>query len=228
MASKYGGPVLELGCGTGRVLLPTARAGIHITGLDLSQSMLDICREKLHREPHAVSDRVNLVQGNMTSFALAEQFRLITIPFRSFQHLVTVEDQLTCLLCIYDHMARGSHLILDIYNPDIRRLSEGTIRQGDEPSFRLPDGSMVVRVFEATVDLARQMLNGHMTYYVAHQDGTRERVVQPFPFRFLYRYEIEHLLTRAGFYVEAVYGEFDQSEFGNNYPGELILVAQKP
>src|SRR5271165_7218240 len=89
-ASLSGGPVLELGCGTGRMLVPLAQAGLHVTGLDISQRMLERAAEKRARLEAAQHDRVRLVQGDMTLFDLGEQFPLVIIPFRPFQHLLTV------------------------------------------------------------------------------------------------------------------------------------------
>jgi len=100
-AIQSGGSVLEVGCGTGRVLIPTAREGIPITGLDLSEHMLDICRQKLKEEPREVQDRAILIQGDMRVFSLGKTFSLVTTPFRPFQHLLTVEDQLSCLSSIH-------------------------------------------------------------------------------------------------------------------------------
>jgi len=96
-ALSAGGPVLEVGCGTGRVLIPTARAGVETVGLDLSTHMLAVCRKRLEAEPEPVRSRARLVQADMRRFELGRKFTLATIPFRPFQHLLTVEDQLSCL-----------------------------------------------------------------------------------------------------------------------------------
>ena len=85
-AQESGGPVLEVGCGTGRILIPTARARIEIVGLDLSFHMLDVCRKRLLKEPKDVQSRVQLVEADMRHFALGQAFRLVTTPFRPFQH----------------------------------------------------------------------------------------------------------------------------------------------
>ena len=114
-AAKSGGPVLEVGCGTGRVLIPTARAGISITGLDLSDHMLDVCREALIEEPELVQNQVKLVQGDMRDFYLGKKFALVTTPFRPFQHLITIEDQIKCLENIQNHLEPGGKFILDIF-----------------------------------------------------------------------------------------------------------------
>ena len=67
-----------------------------------------------------------------------------------------------------------------------------------------------------------------MYYYVTHPDGRQERGVHAFPMRWLYRFEAEHLLVRCGFEVEHLYADYDKSEYGSKYPGELIFVARKP
>src|SRR5262245_49105001 len=99
-AVHAGGPVLEIGCGTGRVLVPTARAGVEIVGLDMSPQMLGICRLRLSSESPAVQEKATLAHADMRRFDLGRAFTLVTIPFRPFQHLLTVDDQLACLSCI--------------------------------------------------------------------------------------------------------------------------------
>ena len=121
-ARKCGGRTLELGCGTGRVLIPTAVARCDITGLDLSVYMLQKCREKLAAQPQEVQKRVKLIQGDMTDFKTGEKYALITLPFRPFQHLITVEEQKACLGCIHEHLEPRGRLIIDIFNPNPLRL----------------------------------------------------------------------------------------------------------
>ncbi|MFQ5872364.1 MAG: class I SAM-dependent methyltransferase [Dehalococcoidia bacterium] len=224
---ESGGPVLELGCGTGRVLIPTARAGVTITGVDLSDQMLDACRRKLTQEPTEVQARVDLIQGDICDFKLGRKFKLVTIPFRPFQHLITVEDQLACLACVHRHLEPEGRFVLDVFNPDIGLLTPRK-EEGGEQSFRMPDGREVVRTFRnASVDLHRQVIDAELIYYVSHPDGGQERRVHSFPMRYFFRFELEHLLLRAGFQVEALYGDFDRSEYGSKYPGELIFIACK-
>ena len=124
LAQESRGPVLEVGCGTGRVLIPTARAGVEIVGLDLSPSMLAVCREGLAAEPAEVQARVQLVEADMRDFDLGREFALATIPFRPFQHLTTVEDQIACLHAIHRHLRPGGRLVLDIFNPYLPALVE--------------------------------------------------------------------------------------------------------
>ena len=121
-AQRQGGPVLELGCGTGRVLIPTARAGIEIVGLDASPRMLEICRARIEREPADVSARARVVEGDMRTFELGRQFALVTLPFRPFQHLATVPEQLACLTTIRRHLCPGGRVIVDLFNPSLEAL----------------------------------------------------------------------------------------------------------
>ena len=229
-AKETGGPVLEVGCGTGRVLLPTARAGVEIVGLDLSPHMLDVCRARLAQEPPELRARVRLALADMRSFELRPGFALATLPFRPFQHLLTVADQLACLESIRRHLARGGRLILDVFNPSLDYLANPRLGEehGDEPEFRTPDGRRVYRRMRMLAcDRAAQVNQHELVYYVTHPDGRQERFVHAFPLRYLFRFEAEHLLARAGFEVEHVYGGYDKQPFGTSHPGELILVARR-
>ena len=82
-ARQAHGPVLEIGCGTGRVLLPIARAGVDMTGMDASPEMLEICRRRLQSEGLSSTT----ILADMRNFQLGSRFALVTIPFRPFQHL---------------------------------------------------------------------------------------------------------------------------------------------
>ncbi len=229
-AKESGGPVLEVGCGTGRVLIPTARAGIEIVGLDLSSHMLNVCRNLLMKEPRDVQSKIQLVEADMRHFSLGQSFMLITMPFRPFQHLTTVDDQLSCLQCIYRHLAKQGRLILDIFNPSLESLTRENVGQewGDEPEFTTSDGRRVVRRHKiVSQDRFNQIEYVEMVYYVTHPDGQQERLVHSFPMRYLFRFEAEHLLTRCGFEIEQVYADFDKGPYGSKYPGELIFVARK-
>jgi SAM-dependent methyltransferase len=229
-AQASGGPVLEVGCGTGRILIPTARAGVDIVGLDLSPHMLRICQQRLLDEPAAVQSRVRLHQADMRNFDLGQTFSLVTLPFRPFQHLTTVADQLACLRALHRHLADEGRLILDLFNPSLPALTRDNLGQefGDEPEFTTPDGRRVVRRHRIVArDLANQINQVELVYNVTHPDGREERLVHAFPMRYLFRFEAEHLLGRSGFAVEAVYSDYDKSPYGAQYPGELIFVAKR-
>ncbi len=229
LAAQANGPVLELGCGTGRVLIPIAREGGPVTGIDLSEHMLDVCRSKLAKESTAVQARTRLVHADIRDFNLGARFRLITIPFRPFQHLVTVREQLACLGCVHRHLEPGGLLALDVFKPNIERLGEQRVGAVEELApAELSDGRTVRRTTKVTaIDLDGQVIDTETTYETTHGDGRVETVIHAFPFRYFFRYEVEHLLTRAGFQIEAVYGDFDGSPIGA-HRRELIFVARRP
>jgi SAM-dependent methyltransferase len=105
-------PVLELGCGTGRVTLAIARAGVAVTGLDLSAGMLAVARRK-----GADAPAVRWLRGDMRAFDLGERFGLICIPHRTFQHLLTEAEQRATLACCRAHLRAGGRLALNVFNP---------------------------------------------------------------------------------------------------------------
>ena len=230
LARQAQGPVLEMACGTGRVLVPSARAGATMVGVDLSEGMLDACRAKLDLEPAAVQQRVELLQGDMRSFDLGRTFELITIPFRGFQHLLTVDDQRAALHRLRSHLPHGGRLVVDVFNPALQFLGDERwlVNPLVEPEFSMPDGRRVVRRFRITTrDYANQVQGMEMAYDITWPDGRTERRHDAFSLRYLFRFEAEHLLEREGFHVEAVYGDYDKSPFGAKYPGEIILIGRR-
>ncbi len=229
-ARQADGPILELGCGTGRVLVPTASAGKQIVGLDSSEPMLARCRQKPAQQPADVQDRALLVHGDMRRFSLGKDFGLLTIPFRGFQHLLPVEEQLTCLGCVYRHLAPGGRLILDVFHTYLWRLLDPKFEEEIEevPETPLPDGRRFRRTSRvATVHLAEQYNEIELIHYVTYPDGRSERLAQSFPFRYFFRYEVEHLLGRAGFKLVELFGSFDRAALRDDSP-DMIFVAEKP
>ena len=224
------GKTLELGCGTGRILLPIAVSGCNITGLDLSTYMLAKCQAKLNEQPSDVQARVKLIQGNMTSFVTGERYSLVTTPFRAFQHLISVEQQQSCLGCIRQHLISDGLWILDLFNPFPPALVDDPKYRAeteDFPEIQLRDGRTLRRTHRIT-DFHRNLQYNEveLIYYVSNPDGKTERFVHAFPMRYFFRYEMEHLLNLCGFTVVDLYGDFDKSAFSDSSP-EMIFVAKK-
>ena len=145
-AARVDGPILELASGTGRVLIPIARTGKRIVGVDRSRQMLDRCREKVAAEPAAVRDRITLHDADMRDFDVRERFATAIIPFRPVQHLTSIDDQLSCLDAIRRHLLPGGRLVFDVFNPDLKRIaSASTDEFEDTPDTPLPDGSVFRR-----------------------------------------------------------------------------------
>src|SRR3954467_5004750 len=118
LAQESGGPVLELGCGTGRVLLPIAALGIACVGVDASPAMLAALRAK---NPPS---NLELVEARMETFDLGgRRFRLVTSPFRAFLHLLDVEAQLAAPADLRRHLAPGGAVALDVFDPKLAWLA---------------------------------------------------------------------------------------------------------
>lgn len=227
-ARDAGGNVLEIGCGTGRVLIPTARAGVPIAGIDESADMLAQCAEKLQRETAEVRDRVELHQSDGRDFDLGEAFALVTAPFRVMQHQITVEDQLRFLACVRRHLDPGGRFVFDAFNPSFAALvaADGVERE-DVPDTPLGDGRSFRRTARVKhVRFVDQVSEVELIYYVKDApDAEPQRTVQSFDMRWYLRNELVHLLARAGFAVSAIYGEFDRSPL-TDASKEIIVVAQ--
>jgi SAM-dependent methyltransferase len=225
-ARMYGDPVLELGCGTGRITLAIAEAGYRIVGLDSSKNMLEHAVAKRNSLSREARERIHLVQGDMTQFDLGEKFHAVIIPFRPFQHLLETEEQIRCLECSRKHLAENGRLLVDFFQTDPERMHDPKFHQEvrlieDD----LPDGRHVVlseRV--AAYHRALQRNDVEMIFDVTHADHRKERLVMAWTLRYFFRYEVQHLLANCGFKLEATYGSFDSAPLGDCSP-EMIFVA---
>jgi SAM-dependent methyltransferase len=230
-AAAAAGPLVELGCGTGRVLLPLARAGHEITGVDLSPWMLDRCRDKLAGEPEAVRARVSLAQADMTSFELDRQVSGILCAFNSFHHLRTADEQLACLERCREHLRADGLLALDLFNPDPAPDGAG----GEEQSagravseiVEWTQGRHLSRTLTCEYDRLAQCNECTMTYRIVESDGATRELTETFPLRLIFRFELEHLLARAGFRVLEIYGDYDRSPFRETSVGMIVLATPR-
>ncbi len=231
MSAAVSGGLLELGCGTGRVLLPIARAGHEITGLDLAGHMLARCRAKLQAEPPEVRDRVTLLEADMTSFGLDRRFTQIYCAFGTFHHLRTTDQQLACLGRCRQHLRARGTLILDLINPDPApsSVNNDVPADADMPAAIVDwtDGRQI-RSWATVRDCHRslQCNDCEVTYEIVEADGTTQRLTETFPMRLLYRYELEHLLARCGFRVVTLYGDYDRSAFSDESLGMIVVAEQ--
>lgn len=224
-AERTGGPLLELGCGTGRLLLPLAEAGYQITGVDMSEQMLAIARAKL--DEAGLSDHATLIQDDMRAVRLDQRYRLAFIAINSFMHLTTMEDQLAALRVWREALVPGGLLIIDLYNPNPQRLLEADGRVELQGRWFDPDtGATVMKHFSRTLDDARQLQHVLFIYDEVFPDGALRRTLAPFQARYVFRFEGELLLDKAGFTPEQVYGSYDLDP----YTGEserMIFVARR-
>src|SRR5277367_605085 len=232
---EFRDPVLELGCGTGRITLALAAAGHRVSVLVISERMLERCNQKRAAMPTEARERVHLVQGDMTRFDLGEKFRVVIIPFRPLQHLLEIDAQISCLESVRRHLQaegrvfgrRGGRLILDVFQTDAERMHDPSyLKEGPVTEYTMPDGRRV-RITEKVTAFhrAEQRNDVEMIFYVTDARGKEERLVFAWTLRYFFRYEVEHLLARCGFKVSAVYGDFDRSPLGDTSP-EMIFVAE--
>src|SRR6202044_445442 len=143
---------------------------------DASESMLDRCRRKLASETEDMRSRVVLERGDMRDFRFNVPFQLVTIPFRPFQHLYSVAEQLACLASIHRALADGGRLILDVFNPSLTALVDQTRlqEQSSGAPFTLPDRRVVERTERVTGrDYAKQIVFVDLIFSVTHPDGRR-------------------------------------------------------
>ena len=224
-AMNSGGPVLELGCGTGRVSIAIAELGLTVMGIDLSPRMLEAARRKA--VDRGLDESCLFHHGDMRSFKLDQQFPLIVIPFRSFQSLLTLEDQRSTLMATKKHLLPGGKLIFDVFAPDIQMLATN-----DEGFFHIQD------VFDPLTNNSlaiwgKNKFNhaeqtNHVKLFIDEVDSggaILSRLYRDWVVRYFFRYEMQLLLENSGFMVEAVYGDFGQAPL-NEHSDDMVWVAR--
>ncbi len=224
-ACRTGDPILELGCGTGRVLLPLAQAGYRVFGVDISAAMLARARAKANQS--GLVRRVHLIQSNATTLALARTFSLILYAANSFMHHTTQQEQCHVLARLRDHLRPGGLLILDLFNPDMHDMVEHDghvelVRQWHEEE----TGAIVQKFQSVRVSPVRQLLDVTYVYDRVFPDGRVERTVAPFQLRYVWPEEIPLLLERAGLQLEALYGTYELDPLDDGSP-RLVVVARR-
>ena len=226
-ARSAGGSVLELGCGTGRVAIPIAQAGIEIVGLDSSAAMLEVARRKAEKAPGARGLR--LVEADMRDFSLDEVFGLVIIPFRGFLSLLSVEDQIQALANVRAHLAPGGKLAFNIFVPDLNML----VQEGDV-AYHLRDvtdsdtGRRLVVWHQSAYDNHNQIIDARVIVDDLEADGVvGRRFYRDFQLRYSHRWEIRHLLEVCGFEIVDLFGDFERSPFDETST-EMVWVARAP
>ncbi|MBU0638468.1 MAG: class I SAM-dependent methyltransferase [Planctomycetes bacterium] len=228
-AERCGGPILELGAGTGRITWALGSAGYDVTGLDLSAAMLAQAEAKHQTMPATSRDRVRFVHGNMADFQLHQSFALVLIAYRSFQSLTDPAAQRRCLQCIHRHLKTGGRLIIDVFDPRLEYCVPGSRSTYNEASYRHPDSghSVNVAVVERHTDPMTQTIRELWRFTECDEAG---RVVrqddETLTMRWIYRQEMRYLFELCGFVVEAEFSDFAASPPA--YGKEQIWVVRKP
>lgn len=212
MAGRCTGPVLELGCGTGRVTWPLAQAGHEVWALDLSPRMLELARAKAASHPADVGARVHWVQADMADFALQPRFGFIFVPFRAFQALLTPDAQRACLVLIRDHLSPGGRAVLDLFDPRLEYLvpDAGPVCSVLPACVHPETGREVqIAVVSRQTDPATQTFVERWQFTEVDERGqTLRQEHSDLRLRWSFRQELAHLIELCGLRVEALYGDF--------------------
>lgn len=227
-AHSKGQATLEVACGTGRVAIRLAQAGIEVVGLDRSPAMLAVAREK----SAGMSD-VRWVQGDMQSFDLGQTFGLVIIPGHSFQNILTAADQVRTLECIRRHLMPGGTLVVHLDHLSVSWLGELTRDQGgvfqSAKTFTHPRTGQRIRTAQAwSYEPASQTA---ISQTIWEAIGENDEVVDrwesgPLRFHCVFRFEMHHLLECAGYVIESVFGDFYGSELQDD-SSEMVWVAER-
>jgi ubiquinone/menaquinone biosynthesis C-methylase UbiE len=219
--------VLELACGTGRVSIRLALDGLQVVGLDSSPAMLAVARKK-----SASLNNMRWVQSDMRFFNLNESFGLIIIPAHSYQNLLSVQDQISCLERIHQHLSPEGVLVVHLDHQEMDWLGDlvgdlgGVFEEAE--SFNHPDTGQQIRTSRAwSYQPATQTAISETVWEEFDGEGKVSDRWESGPLRFhcAFRFEMEHLLARTGFEVQAVYGDFFGGELQDN-SAEMVWVAK--
>lgn len=225
LAGDAGGPVLELGCGTGRVLEPCVAAAGGGVGVDSSPAMLERARRRL--DAAGLSDRVELRLGDVRTVRLDRRFPLVTIPFRSLFHLPGEDDCLAALATVREHLGPGGRFAGDVFVPDPELMASRQDHHGFAGEVRHPDTGQRVALWEHhSFDAVAQVAHKRRVTEVLDDDGLvlerRHRLLDVY---FRYPNEVLRLLAAAGFTVEQVFGGFDGRPL-DSAAEDLIWIAR--
>ena len=226
LAREAGGRVLEVACGTGRIAVVLAERGFDVTGVDVSEGMLTMARRKAAQCPAAVRDRLTFAVQDMTCLDLPGRFGLVFVPFRSFQHLLTVDLQRKALNAMARHLEAGGLLALHLFDPRLDLLLDASPPPPEISAIDPSTGHrFVAEVLRTRFDHLAQVRLDLWRY--REMDSARRLLdedTREMALRWTYRHELRHLLELCGFAVEAEYGDFAGAPAA--YGKELIIVAR--
>ena len=215
--ARIGEPALELACGSGRLLIPFAEAGVDIAGLDISEPMLALAREKAAQR----GVEIDVVHADVRDFDLGRTFRCIFFPANAMHHLLTRQDVESCLACVRRHLASDGRLIIGILNPSLAILSRSPDEHFPVGEYDAPDGAGKVIVTEQNrYDSVAQV---NRVCFTHRWEASGDTLELRFAMRMFFPQEIEALLAHNGFVVEAVYGDYGEESLTSESPKQLIV-----
>lgn len=222
-AELSGGKILELACGSGRVLLPLAQEGYELTGVDNSEKMLEIAQQRLQEEK--LVDHCQLVNQDMRTLQLNQKYRLAIIALGSFGHITTRKDQQSTLAAVRAHLSPGAALIIDISNSDARYMEDLSGHILHQGTWATQDGYHYTHFVSPASSSEKHLLELTHFYERHHQGGPVERTIITTLLYLFERSELELLLEQAGFVIKDIYGDYDLGPFDLDSP-RMICVAE--
>jgi SAM-dependent methyltransferase len=232
LAEQYAGslPIIEYGCGTGRITIPLARAGYKIYGIDISRQMLHRGRGKVVLEKPPVPDNAVLIQGNMVSHKLDTLHKLVIVPFTAFLHLTETSQQRAALLNFNDNLEKGGYLLVDIFNPHVGRLADsmsGNKFVIEEKRHRLPNGELLVRYHTGTYDPSTQ--RSEWRFYIEvynYENQLTRKYTEEATVQVIFPNEWRLLLELTGFKIIEEWGDYNRGAFTSD-SNRMLFLAQK-
>jgi SAM-dependent methyltransferase len=216
-----GGPVLEIGVGTGRLFVEARRRGLDVRGIDVSPAMIARCRAKL--EP---ADRERVWVEDAVRMRVERRYALVCAPFRVLSHVHDTADQLRLIDGVRDCLEPGGAFVFDLYVPNLKLLREGLPELADFDGEHAPGRRLRRVVSSRPADLSRQTNTVRMSFLWEEEDG-EHRGEWEFEMRFFFRFEIEHLVARSKLVLEAICGDFAGGPLTAD-SREYVVVCRRP
>jgi ubiquinone/menaquinone biosynthesis C-methylase UbiE len=229
MAKTKGGPVLELACGTGRILLPIARQGIPIHGVDNSLPMLNVLQDKLQQEVKDVRELVSVSQGDIRNFRSNQEYPLVIIPFRPLQHMHTLEDQIAALQTAAFHLEGGGTLVFDVFYPKFDNLHSKVGEEFLELEWTpKSDPSKVIRRYlrKESVDKIQQNFTATFIFRTYQGEKLVQEETELLKMSYYTYPHLRALFLLAGLEVVEEYGSFERTPLDNE-ARQMIFVLKR-
>jgi SAM-dependent methyltransferase len=225
IAARTCGPVLEIGCDTGRVGLEIARNGNRICGVDQSEAILDVFRQKLATESDVVRQRVQLHLGDMRTFLLNQRFELALIPFRPLQHMLTLEDQIAALTNARRHLTTGGILGFDVFFPDFSSFDQPDGVEQPEREWIDDEGCTVRRFFlRHRVDKVNQVIYASFIFRTYRGTDLVAEEISPLNMSYYTYPHLRLLLKLSQFELAEEFGSFRRAPITVHQ--EMIILAR--
>ncbi len=230
-ASLTGTRILDLGCGTGRLAIPLARRGCDVTGLDSSRGMLDVCAEKWDAD--GIGGTLRLEHGDMSCLDLEGCFDAVLLAYRTYMHLHTQEQQLSCLACVRDHLSAEGVVLMNTWNPnpayihaydDARMDGEFNLVEVYHP---IGTDVAIQHFHRVGCDPALQrMQEEHLLVTLDAADREIDRIVLPMSRVWTTVRELRLLFSMSGLEVVSQFGGFDGTPFNRDSEDSIWILKR--